>query len=354
MKKLLTVVCLSGLLSVPSVVFAEASWYGSLRAGISSSGTVGVSDGWGAPFNSSRWGIKGTSEVSEGLTAVYNFEYKIDASDASQNVGRLSYVGLSGGFGTLTVGQIWSASYNSVGAITDNSTFLGDSETSYRNGHSVSYAVSVESISIQADAIMNNGWGARSIAKDTNTADGVDTNGVAEDKNVDAMEIGVSMGLGEYGKIAFAHKSHDTAEDVKTKSNWIAGQYTIGGMTAYLGFGQEKTEDDTGAAELGNDETHIANQTDKTTFAGLRGSVGDTGVSYVFQARSKKTKGTMESGAANIDGNVEADLDADKHTPWFLGLSRSLGGGASVHFEHSNPDKKGSKSTSYLALKVDF
>ena len=34
MKKLLTVVCLSGLLSVPSVVFAEASWYGSLRSGI--------------------------------------------------------------------------------------------------------------------------------------------------------------------------------------------------------------------------------------------------------------------------------------------------------------------------------
>ena len=37
--------------------------------------------------------------------------------------GRLAYVGLSGGFGTLTIGQIWSASYNSVGAITDNSIF---------------------------------------------------------------------------------------------------------------------------------------------------------------------------------------------------------------------------------------
>ena len=43
MKKLLTVVCLSGLLSVPSVVFAEASWYGSLRSGIlSDKGTTGV------------------------------------------------------------------------------------------------------------------------------------------------------------------------------------------------------------------------------------------------------------------------------------------------------------------------
>ena len=67
MKKLLTVVCLSGLLSVPSVVFAEedggATWYGSLRVGVTSSATAGVADG------GSRWGVKGSSEVSEGLTA---------------------------------------------------------------------------------------------------------------------------------------------------------------------------------------------------------------------------------------------------------------------------------------------
>ena len=158
MKKLLTVVCLSGLLSVPSVVFAEASWYGSLRAGINVAGTTGVANG------GSRWGIRGSSEVSEGLTAVYNFETNVDSTNATQPSGRLSYVGLSGGFGTLTIGQIWSASFNSVGAITDNSTFIGNSETSYRNGSSVSYAVSVENISIQADAIMKNGSGTSGMA----------------------------------------------------------------------------------------------------------------------------------------------------------------------------------------------
>ena len=67
-------------------------------------------------------------------------------------------MGLSGGFGTLTLGHIWAASYNSVGAITDNSNYLGDSETTLRHGSVVSYAVSVEDISIQADAVMNNGW----------------------------------------------------------------------------------------------------------------------------------------------------------------------------------------------------
>ena len=157
MKKLLTVVCLSGLLSVPSVVFAEASWYGSLRSGIlSDGGTTGVGD----VFSTSRWGIKGSSEVSEGLTAIYNFESKINTTNASQPGGRLSYVGLSGGFGTLTLGQIWSATTNNFGAITDNSGFIGASETTGRHGSVVSYAVSVENISIQLDATMNRAWRA--------------------------------------------------------------------------------------------------------------------------------------------------------------------------------------------------
>ena len=175
MKKLLTIVCLSGLLSVPSVVFAEASWYGSLRAGIKTSDTTGVANA------GSRWGVKGSSEISEGLTAVYRFEHGIDSTNANLGEsGRLSYVGLSGGFGSLTIGRIWSASYNSVGAITDNSNFIGgDSETSYTHGSVVSYAVSVENISIQVDAIMNKGWGARNTGPPA-------TDENAEDQNVDA------------------------------------------------------------------------------------------------------------------------------------------------------------------------
>ena len=236
MKKLLTIVCLSGLLSVPSVVFAEASWYGSLRAGINSSGTTGVSSA------GSRWGIRGSSEVSEGLTAVYNFEHAIDTANATQPSGRLSYVGLSGGFGTLTIGQVWSASYNSVGAITDNSFALGaGSSTSYRTGNAVSYAVSVENISIQVDAIMNQ------------------SGGKTAGKTVDQAEIGVSMGLGEHGKIAFAHISHDTDSLMKKNSNFIAGEYTIGSMTAFLGASQSKLTDRTMVADrLANYDSMLA------------------------------------------------------------------------------------------------
>ena len=151
-------------LSVPSVVLgaemAGPSLYGSFRTGITfGSGEGSVSD------YASRWGIKGSNEVSEGLTASYKFETKIttnnaesaggndsilasigsNSSDPAGNLigvvdpddatkakkvstspgGRLSYVSLSGGFGTVTVGQIWSASGVHYGFAVDPSLWFG-------------------------------------------------------------------------------------------------------------------------------------------------------------------------------------------------------------------------------------
>ena len=44
--------------------------------------------------------------MSDRLTAIYRFEHKINASNANQNDGgHLSYVGLSGGLWTTTLGK---------------------------------------------------------------------------------------------------------------------------------------------------------------------------------------------------------------------------------------------------------
>ena len=116
MKKSFLVFALAGLLSLPSVVLAEASWYGSIRAGWQNDETQGLAN------YGSRWGIKGSSEVSDGLAAVYQFEDSIDVTNANAThpAGRLSYVGLSGGFGTITLGHIWKAGYNHFGGIVES------------------------------------------------------------------------------------------------------------------------------------------------------------------------------------------------------------------------------------------
>ncbi len=343
MKKLLTVTCLAGLLSIPSVVFAEASWYGSIRTGITTTtGNSGLDDA------SSRWGVKGSSEVAEGLTAVYRFEHKLNSTAASlSDGGRLSYVGLSGGFGTITLGQVWSASYNSFGAITDNSLKWGSAETTYRHGNVVSYSVSFGNTSLQADAVMDS----------------------AADKTVDAFEIGTTIGgIMESGTIAVAHKSYaETADDPDRSATYFAGKWGFGAMSVYLGMSQDENKFascDTAAAtaglQAGTAGTNSCNAKvkEQTIFAGLGGSVGDTGVSYVFQLRNKEEKTTTITGTATTDRNTpvstaRSTATTAKSDPWILLLSRSLGGGASVHFEHSDSDDGGS-SSSGVWLKVDF
>ena len=172
--------CLEFQLSAPSVVFAEASWYGSLRGGLH------VGGGADGQFfdGGSRWGVKGSAEASEGLTAVYRFEASVSTKDASQG-GRLAYAGLSGGFGSISLGQVWNAAYNHVGVITDKSYYFGNAGTGYRHGNALSYAFSSGALGFQLDLISDG-------SMDTGKA-------------IDKTEFGVTIGLGEVGKVALAH-----------------------------------------------------------------------------------------------------------------------------------------------------
>ena len=193
-------------MSVPSVIFADASWYGSLRGGVKFGG------GGDAQFHdaASRWGIKGSNELSEGLTAVYRFEHKISTANAGQPGGRLAYVGLSGGFGNLSLGQVGNASYGATGAIVDNSGIWGNAYTggnadgTSRTGNAISYAISTGGVSAQLDAIMD----------DRNSGNAVDE-----------LQLGLSLNLGDVGKLAFAH--------VQTEDHMVQGpaMYKIVGGT---------------------------------------------------------------------------------------------------------------------------
>ena len=333
MKKVLTVSLLGLLLSIPSTIYAQASWYGSIRTGIESNdlNNTGVVD-----FDS-RWGIQGSSEVSEGLTAVYRYERRIDSSDASEPFGRLSYVGLSGSFGTVTIGQVWGAPYNHFGGIVDqalNRNYGLWRTISERFSNAVSYAVSVGNVSLQADAIMD---------QSTSTT-------------VDEFTFGATLGgLMETGSIAIAHRKHpdqvspiDSADVTKRSANFVAGNYGIGDMTVYLGYSLDsRTLANCTLANTGQGTLCIPRRTEKTTFAGVHGGVRDTGVNYVFTVRKIETSIDTYAGTASTRSTTRK--------PWTFGLSKSLGGGASVKFEHHDPDSGiVSASNTAVWLQVDF
>ncbi len=365
--------------------------------------------------------------MSDGLAAVYRFEYQLDATTAAQTGGRLSYVGLSGGFGTVSVGKVDNASQNHFGGLVDNSNFLGGTEgiASNKVGNTISYAASVGAMSFQVDAI----------------ADRDDAKSKA-DEDLDSSQVGASLRLGDNAKIGVAYVSHPVMKADMPKKNdkqeWgmehldddnaamIAGTYSIGGMTMHLGYGEREWDTDskiTGIKDDGGGFTLSANtavsaaydsglepealldQKQKTSFFGVAGGLGDTGVSFFLQVKNNKTTtntvgssyaddheayGAIENAAeqeawlkengyttapAQEPGNradsvyasdasdserLEHDFarssekSTAKNTPFTIGVSRSLGGGASIHLEHNSKDEDNTKNETALVLQVDF
>ena len=444
-------------LSVPSVIFAEdeggASWYGSLRGGVEFGGGA---DGQFGSYGS-RWGIKGSSEVSEGLTALYQLETRINGGvtrknptptnteniSDSQGTNQL-FVGLSGGFGNLTMGKFHNAAYL-AGGIRDIGNWYSSGDVATKVGNTVSYGFASETFKLQIDAIMDGRDTGRAVdetqfglavnigdigkvaigyekAEDATTAknmtggalgsvtpygdtsevkfadgkftglenivwrddDGkvVDVKGVtlaATHMVVEVMQApndtSDTIAEGKDGKlyrgtcedtpapckaekvlvtvsstapadanekhdadvkptVSYADKSADTdlhtlftAKQVRTaygyKAGHISASFGLGAVTARLGYSSKDSNDPMKTKDM------------KTTFFGMDGSIGDTGMDWRAWGR-----------------NVEAH-DGKETSPWGAGVGKALGGGAYAWIEHANADA-GASGTTSIALNVNF
>jgi len=69
-------------------------------------------------LNGSRWGLRGTEDLGGGLNAIFVVESGFDADTGAGSGGpnRRTVVGLSGGFGTVTLGNEYSAMDDMAGA----------------------------------------------------------------------------------------------------------------------------------------------------------------------------------------------------------------------------------------------
>ncbi|OBS29687.1 hypothetical protein A9O67_10340 [Tepidimonas fonticaldi] len=79
--------------------------------------------------STSRWGIKGEEDLGGGLKAGFLYEQAIalDNGAAGPGFDRQTYLSLSGGFGEIKLGKIWTA-YDDIGGATDaafNANVLG-------------------------------------------------------------------------------------------------------------------------------------------------------------------------------------------------------------------------------------
>ena len=291
MKKQLIAVGLAGLLTIPAVSFgaemAGPSLYGSFRTGIIfGSDKSEVSDLY------SRWGIQGSHEVSEGLTAAYKYEAKINTANAVSSGldGRLSYISLSGGFGTVSIGQIWSASANHYYFTIDPSHYNGvTGGASTRISNAVSYSSSAGDVSFQIDKVMTEG-------------------------EKEKVELGATAALGPVGVGVGYWKSDND------KSSFSGVSLSTGAAGVNLAIG------------LGSSKNPMTGASSDTTVLKVTGTLGDSGFSYGVQV---------------------ADSKGNENDQNLIALTNSLGDGASLVFEHLDPGGSGD-NTSIIGLRVDF
>ena len=393
----------------------------------------------------SRWGIKGSSEVSEGLSAMYKFETRVGSGKMSQDTNQL-YVGLSGGFGSLMLGKFHNAAYL-AGGIRDIGNWYSSGDVNTKAGNTVSYGYSAETFKLQADVIM----------------DGRDTGGA-----VDESQFGLSVNLGDIGTVALGYEKAENAitdkdmagdsimvtphgtlmldgtkvtgqdelvwrysngnvamvRDVKMKSDYMVvdviqtadssdpittttdGKLVSNSCTAVTntclstkvlvmvgtedagtpGSIEENEYDPTDdednpkttytrvttanlmanmyeatglRTDYGHKASHISasfglgavtarlgytskdsnnpadKMKEKTTFFGMNGSIGDTGMDWRAWGR-------------NVEGH-----DGKESSPWGAGVGKALGGGAYAWIEHRNKDN-GESGNTFIALNVDF
>lgn len=104
MKKSLIALAVAGAMTAPMIAQADATLYGSLRVKLvdTDNTNMDIAD------NSSRIGIKGSSDLFSGAKAIYQFEQFINTEAGAWGGGRLSYIGATGDFGTAQVGRMWT------------------------------------------------------------------------------------------------------------------------------------------------------------------------------------------------------------------------------------------------------
>jgi len=213
----------------------------------------------------SRFGIKGEEDLGNGLAALYQYEFRVNADRG--NLGstggggatqRLSWVGLKGGFGTFKAGSIWGTHFNFTGTHLDPSYSLGYFGYSsygggdYRIESVVNYTGNFGPVSVGIDfqvddanaaddnldrfvvGVKYNGpitaavtYDERSTASSTPTVSGV----VLPDGTLDITEVGSVAGEGD--------------NDIEILTGILA--YSGDGFNVNVGI--QQAEDDSGALD---------------------------------------------------------------------------------------------------------
>ena len=278
----------------------------------------------------SRFGIRGEEDLGNGLTAVYRYEFRVNADEgnlrsaANGATQRLSYVGLNGGFGEVRAGSLWSTYFNIVGTYLDPTYSLGYFGYSsyvggdYRTDNVIQYAGNFGPVGLGAQVNIDNNNPADDDIDRWSVAASYTIGPVIIAAAYDSEQIGVdSNGDGNVDSQA----TGDTRDRIGIAASFSADNYTVN-----LGY-QTLEQDDAGI-----------DRSFWTVNAGY--NLGDSNRLFV-QYWDGSTDGTDDS----VDGDGVV-----------LGFYHSISARTRLYFEGTNTDTvDGREADIYLfGIRHDF
>jgi predicted porin len=301
-------------------------WFGGLKDSKTSANTDSLTKLDSGGLGGSYWGLKGTEDLGGGLKAIFKLESGVAMdTGASSGFGRESWVGFSGGFGEVTLGNVYSATDGIMGA--SNSGF--DSSLSSSKG--VLAANDLYSGNpTSAIKYVSPNFSGFSVA----VSYGLDENAAV---NKDMMDIAASYGAGPLA-INFAYqvqKEYVGSDSLKITT--LNGSYDFGMAKLLASYAQSKVGDqDIKDYQIGVDVPLSAAMTlsagysrsnrNDAAFAGIASGTGalyagskNTGYGIaVAYSLSKRT--TVYGGMTTATGENTAGADVSERELYAVGV----------------------------------
>jgi predicted porin len=332
MKKLLSI-AIAAAVSAPMAANADTTIYGLIDNALTHNDN-GTTESWDVEQGNgvSRLGVKGNEDLGNGLKAIFQYEWATQTTEGGSTqtgfTNRLGYVGLTGGFGTVTIGRQWAPYYGAVGK-TDimNAPSAGFRQNlnNYRTGNALAYmSPSMNGFSAGIAFVIDQG-GA------TDIEDGVDSYHLALKYDNGPLSVGLGYRSIEAtgaatlattltttggGTLPFA----TTIAAVDDSDTWgISAKYNFGNFAVVGAYEDQDngTAGDVDAWSLGG-EAYFGNNTVRALF------------------------GNTDNGATDTDA-------------WAIGVQHNFSKRTRVYAEYADQDANGTDSSEFaLGLRHDF
>ena len=322
MNKLLLSAAIASTMGLASQGFAagpiDGTIYGKINVSVVNSDN-GASDEWNLNSNASRLGVKGKTEIADGLYAVYKAEFEMCVDDGDCKGQTFTQRNIMGGV-RGSFGTVWAGKHDSPTKLAQNKIDLfndleGDIKNTFEGENRVSNIVAYTSPTI-------NGFSSTVAMMPGEGAD-VDGDGQDDTGLTDGISYSVSYSMDNL-YIAVAGDQDVDSQDLMR----IVAQYKMDALK--LGVMYQQNEDNLGTKDESGFFVSAAYQLDKkTTLKAQYGSIeddvdGDEEETLSLGADYKLAKGTKVYVFYTDNTDSSTGVADDEDTAFGLGMEHKF------------------------------